>query len=203
MNNLFKLCRSLCMVTLFALSAVIQAMAAPELPDDIEWLTNDTDPVYASPEAKKGGTFRDSLLSFPATFRSVGPDSNNSFAGVLRSNQLGLIGIHPNTENIVPELATHWAFGKDKKTMYFKLNPKARWSDGKPVTAHDFAYTIEFMRSEFIVSPFYNDYYTREIDSVIVYDDHTLAVVGNEGQTGSSFEYSDRPDPPSFFRQTR
>lgn len=199
MNNLFKLCRSLCMVTLFALSAVIQAMAAPELPDDIEWLTNDTDPVYASPEAKKGGTFRDSLLSFPATFRSVGPDSNNSFAGVLRSNQLGLIGIHPNTENIVPELATHWAFGKDKKTMYFKLNPKARWSDGKPVTAHDFAYTIEFMRSEFIVSPFYNDYYTREIDSVIVYDDHTLAVVATKAKPDLHLNIPIGPTPRHFF----
>ena len=157
------------------------------------------DPVYASPEAKKGGTFRDSLLSFPATFRSVGPDSNNSFAGVLRSNQLGLIGIHPNTENIIPELATHWAFGKDKKTMYFKLNPKARWSDGKPVTAHDFAYTIEFMRSEHIVAPFYNDYYTREIDRVIVYDDHTLAVVGTKAKPDLHLHIPIGPTPRHFF----
>ena len=171
----------------------------PNFPEDIEWLTNDTDPVYASPEAKKGGTFRDSLLSFPATFRSVGPDSNNSFAGVLRSNQLGLIGIHPNTENIIPELATHWAFGKDKKTMYFKLNPKARWSDGKPVTAHDFAYTMEFMRSEFIVAPFYNDYYTREIDRVIVYDDHTLAVVGTKAKPDLHLHIPIGPTPRHFF----
>ena len=80
----------------------------------------------------------------------------------MRSNQLGLIGLHPNTENIIPEIATHWAFGADKKSMYFKLNPQARWSDGKPVTAQDFAYTIEFMRSEEIVAPWYNDYYTRD-----------------------------------------
>jgi microcin C transport system substrate-binding protein len=182
MIKLYKLWICCSLTILLVFSVPIAAWAAPELPEDIEWLTNDSDPVYASPEAKKGGTFRDSLLSFPATFRSVGPDSNNSFAGVLRSNQLGLIGIHPNTENIIPELATHWAFGKDKKTMYFKLNEKARWSDGKPVTAHDFAYTIEFMRSEFIVAPFYNDYYTREIDRVIVYDDHTLAVVGTKAK---------------------
>jgi microcin C transport system substrate-binding protein len=188
---------SLTMLLVFSIP--VAAWAAPELPEDIEWLTNDTDPVYASPEAKKGGTFRDSLLSFPATFRSVGPDSNNSFAGVLRSNQLGLIGIHPNTENIIPELATHWAFGKDKKTMYFKLNPKARWSDGKPVTAQDFAYTMEFMRSKFIVAPFYNDYYTRDIDRVIVYDDHTLAVFGTKAKPDLHLHIPIGPTPRHFF----
>ncbi len=193
----FWLRGSLTMLLVF--SVPVAAWAAPELPADIEWLTNDTDPVYASPEAKKGGTFRDSLLSFPATFRSVGPDSNNSFARVMQSNQLGLIGIHPNTENIIPELATHWAFGKDKKTMYFKLNEKARWSDGKPVTALDFAYTIEFMRSEFIVAPFYNDYYTREIDRIIVYDDYTLAVVGTKAKPDLHLHLNIGPKPRHFF----
>jgi len=199
MKYFYKLWLPMISATLliFALQTVVGA--APELPGDIEWLTNDTDPVYASPEAKKGGTFRDSLLSFPATFRSVGPDSNNSFARVMQSNQLGLIGIHPNSENIIPELATHWAFGKDKKTMYFKLNEKARWSDGKPVTAHDFAYTLEFMRSELIVAPFYNDYYTREIDRVIVYDDYTLAVVGTKAKPDLHLHIPIGPKPRHFF----
>ncbi len=172
---------------------------AAELPDDITWLTNMEDPLFASPDAKKGGTYRAALLSFPATFRLVGPDSNNSFAGVLRSNQLGLIGLHPNTESIIPEIATHWAFGADKKSMYFKLNPKARWSDGKPVTAQDFAYTIEFMRSEEIVAPWYNDYYTREIDKVIVFDDHTLAVVGTKAKPDLHLHLNLNPTPRHFF----
>ena len=173
--------------------------AASELPGEIEWLTNESDPLYASPDAKKGGTFRSSILSFPMTLRLVGPDSNSSFAGVLRSNQLGLIGIHPNTENIIPEIATHWAFGKDKKTMYFRLNPKARWSDGKPVTAHDFSYTLEFMRSKEIVAPWYNDYYTKEIDKVIVYDDHTLAVVATKAKPDLHLTLAVNPTPRHFF----
>ena len=28
------------------------------LPDGLEWLTNDEDPVFASPDAKRGGTLR-------------------------------------------------------------------------------------------------------------------------------------------------
>ena len=104
--------------------------------EDIQWLTNNADPLYASPAAKKGGTFRSAIKSFPLTFRTIGPDSNTEFRSAILGNQLSLTGLHPNTMNIIPELATHWAFGKDKKTMYFKLNPSARWSDGQPVTAH-------------------------------------------------------------------
>jgi microcin C transport system substrate-binding protein len=171
------------------------------LPGDLKWLTNNSDPQYASPEAKKGGTFRIAIKSFPLTFRTVGPDSNTTFRGAILGNQLSLIGLHPNTMNIVPELATHWAYGKDKKTMYFKLNPLARWSDGKPVTAHDFAYTLEFMRSKKIVAPWYNDYYTQEIDKVIVYDDHTLAVASTKAQPDLHLISGIGPIPRHFFGQ--
>ena len=198
MNQLCKFF-GLFISTLLVFGFVRIGFAAPELPGGIQWLTNESDPVYASPDAKKGGTFRSSILSFPMTLRLVGPDSNSSFAGVLRSNQLGLIGIHPNTENIIPEIATHWAFGEDKKTMYFKLNPKARWSDGKPVTAHDFSYTLEFMRSKEIVAPWYNDYYTKEIDKVIIYDDHTLAVVATKAKPDLHLTLAINPTPRHFF----
>jgi microcin C transport system substrate-binding protein len=198
MNKLFKFF-CLFISTMLVFLVIRSGFAASELPGEIEWLTNESDPLYASPDAKKGGTFRSSILSFPMTLRLVGPDSNSSFAGVLRSNQLGLIGIHPNTENIIPEIATHWAFGKDKKTMYFRLNPKARWSDGKPVTAHDFSYTLEFMRSKEIVAPWYNDYYTKEIDKVIVYDDHTLAVVATKAKPDLHLTLAVNPTPRHFF----
>ncbi len=175
------------------------ATAASALPEDIKWLTNESDPVFASPQARKGGIFKSAVLSFPLTFRVVGPDSNSGFRSAILDNQLSLIGIHPNTENIMPELATHWAFGKDKKTMYFKLNKNGRWSDGVPVSAHDFSYTLEFMRSKHIIAPWYNDYYTREIDKVIVYDDHTLAVVGTKAQPDLHLKIPIGPTPRHFY----
>ncbi len=147
-----------------------------KLPADIEWLTNDSDPVFASPEAVKGGHVNSYLSEFPPTFRIVGPDSNHSFRDVILNNNLTLIDIHPNTGNIIPELATHWAFDKDGRTMYFKLNPAARWSDGRPVTAMDFVYNKIFMRSKFIVAPYYNDYFTNIIEDIIAYDDYTIAI---------------------------
>ncbi len=168
-------------------------------PAGLKWLTNDTDPVFADPGAEKGGTLHLAIRSFPLTFRTVGPDSNAVFRGAILGNNLSLIGLHPNTMRIIPELATHWAFGKDRKTMYFKLNRKARWSDGTPVTAHDFAYTLVFMRSKKIVAPWYNDYFTREIDKVIVYDDYTLAVVGTKAAPDLHLKLSLSPTPRHYY----
>ncbi len=169
------------------------------LPENITWITNRDDPVFASPKAVKGGTIRSALLSFPMTFRVVGPDSNGGFAGPLRANQLSLINIHPNTGRIIPELATHWAFDDDKKTMYFKLDPDARWSDGKPVTARDYVYTLRFMRSEYIIAPWYNDYYTREIEKVIVYDDYTIGIRSTKAVPDLYLKLGLGPIPEHFF----
>jgi len=169
------------------------------LPKGLVWLTNDTDPVFSSPKAVKGGVLRTAILSFPMTFRTVGPDANGSFRSAVLDNQLSLINIHPNTGHIIPELATHWAFGADHKTMYFRLNKRARWSDGYPVTAWDFAYTLKFMRSKYIVAPWYNDYYTKEIDAVTVFDDYTLAVKSTKAQPDLYLRVAIAPTPEHFF----
>lgn len=147
------------------------------LPTNLVWHTNDSDPEFADPAAQRGGTLREFMLSFPLTLRVVGPDSNGSFAGYTRALNMNLVDRHPNTHNTIPALATHWAFGSDHKTVYFKLDPDARWSDDKPVTADDFVYLLEFMRSKFIVAPFQNEYFTTQITDIIKFDDHTIAVV--------------------------
>lgn len=169
------------------------------LPDNIEWITNKDAPVFSSPDAEKGGTFHQAILSFPMTFRTVGPDSNGSFRSAILDNQLNLINIHPNTGEIIPELATHWAFGDDKKTMYFRLNKDARWSDGTPVTSTDFKYALKFMRSEHIIAPWYNDYYTREIDEVTVYDEHTLSVKSTKAQPDLHLKLNLAPIPEHYY----
>jgi len=170
-----------------------------KLPDNIQWLTNDTDPVFASDNAEKGGIFRQAIMNFPMTFRVVGPDSNGSFRSAILDNQLSLMNIHPVTQRIIPELATHWGYGPDKKTMYFKLDPGARWSDGVPVTARDYLYTLAFMRSEHIVAPFYNDYYTREIESVTAFDDYTIAVKSTKAAPDLHLKLCISPTPEHFF----
>jgi len=169
------------------------------LPENIQWLTNESDPVFSSEKARKGGTLRLSIAGFPMTFRVVGPDSNGSFRSAILDNHLSLINIHPDTGRIIPELATHWAFGDDKKTMYFKLDREAQWSDQTPVTARDYAYTLEFMRSEHIMAPWYNDYYTKEIEAVMVYDDYTIGVRSTKADPDLYLKLGIGPLPAHYF----
>ena len=74
-----------------------------ELPEGLVWITNDEDPTFASPEAKRGGTLRLAMASFPLTLRRVGPDSNGGFAGFLRPNQMALVVFHPDTRRPMPQ----------------------------------------------------------------------------------------------------
>ena len=186
----------------FVITSVLQysiVFATQTLPEEIVWQTNNIEQRFGSANAKKGGKLHMAILSFPMTFRTVGPDSNGSFRGQILGNQLSLVGIHPNTEKIIPELATHWAFGKDKKTIYFKLDKNAKWSDGKPVTANDYTFTLEFMRSKHITAPWYNDYYSKEIDKVIVFDDYTIAVVGTKAEPDLHLKLPISPMPRHFY----
>ncbi|WP_421200986.1 extracellular solute-binding protein [Aeromonas enteropelogenes] len=146
------------------------------LPADLTWESNNTDPVYGDPAAKRGGTFHTFMTSFPLTLRVYGPDSNGGFAGYVRETNLPLIGTHPLTGNPMPLLANEWAFGPDNKTLYFRINPKARWSDGKPVTADDWLFALKMLRSKEINDPWYNNYYSTQITDVTKFDDHTLAI---------------------------
>jgi microcin C transport system substrate-binding protein len=147
------------------------------LPEGLEWLTNEDDPVFASPEAKRGGEYRTYITGFPLTLRGHGPDANSDqYVSVKRSMNLALLDLHPNTLKFIPSLATHWAFGTDGKTVYFKLDPRARWSDGEPVTADDYVFAREMRLSDFIVDPYGKNYFTTQIVNIAKHDDHTISV---------------------------
>ena len=138
------------------------------LPDGIVW------------DAIRGGTFNYPLGAYPLTFRLVGPNSNDAFAGWNRAFTMafGLVGRHPVTDNFIPMMATHWSVQEDQRTIYFRLDPDARFSDGESVTAEDYVFTWRMMQSEHIVDPFYNSYAAQYYESVDRIDDYTLRIVG-------------------------
>ncbi len=154
--------------------------APPVLPPDIRWETNNDEPLIGSPKALRGGTLRFELGVFPLTFRLMGPNSNDAFAAWNRLFTLnfGLVQRHPVTDRFIPMMATHWSVQDDQRTIYFRLDPDARFSDGRPVTADDYVFTWQMMRSEHIVDPFYNTYAKQYYASVDRIDDHTLRIVG-------------------------
>lgn len=176
------------------LTGCLYAQAAPE---EIPWETNLDDPPIGSPDAIKGGTYRDFMLGYPKTFRLFGPNSNEAFANWTRptSIDIGLVLRHPTTDNHIPALATHWHVANDHKTVYFKLDPDARWSDGEPITADDYLYAKDFLSSPLIRSPYHNQYMEDYIDDVVKLDDYTIKIVGKKSSWRALDDYSMSPVP--------
>lgn len=46
---------------------------------------------------------------------------------------------------ILPRAALSWESGEDGMSAVFHLNPEARWSDGEPVTARDWVFTVRLL----------------------------------------------------------
>ncbi|MBT3983695.1 MAG: ABC transporter substrate-binding protein [Bacteriovoracaceae bacterium] len=170
-------------------SSELYQISKTPLPSNLNWESNLTDPIYSSPNAVKGGSYNSFIDSFPLTLRVVGPDSNGGFAGVIRALQLSPTDYHPNTRKPIPILATEWAHSKDLTTIYYKLNKKAKWSDGKPLRVDDFIFALEMYKSKHIVAPWYNEYYTKNFAKIIKYDEHTMAVVGKNPKSSEDLHY--------------
>jgi microcin C transport system substrate-binding protein len=135
-------------------------------PEGLVWQTETNIEALGSPKAQRGGRITTHLAAFPLTLRQVGPDAASAFRRYLDENDLSLLISHPNDQRWLPLLATHWALAADGRTVYYRLNSAARWSDGKAITAADYEYTLAFMRSPHIRSPWSQDYYTRVIEAV-------------------------------------
>ena len=118
------------------------------------WDTNMTYPALGSAEAVRGGEFRMYLTDWPATLRLQGKDYNTEFNYRARDVcQESLLRVHPYTLEFVPWLATHWKISEDKSTYTFRINPAARWSDGKEVVAQDVVATWKLLMDERILMP--------------------------------------------------
>ncbi|WP_442890335.1 peptide ABC transporter substrate-binding protein [Congregicoccus parvus] len=62
---------------------------------------------------------------------------------ILRALLEGLVVVDPRTLEPRPGVARTWETSDDGLVYTFQLRPDARWSDGSPVTAHDFVRSFE------------------------------------------------------------
>lgn len=120
------------------------------------WTT--ADPGYlGDPNAVKGGTISMAMPNWPATLRMYGTTANTWLNYIMgpRHHLLYqcLVTSNPNTLEPMPQLASHWKISEDQKTFTFRINPKAHWSDGKPVTSDDVLATYKLIMDETTLAP--------------------------------------------------
>jgi oligopeptide transport system substrate-binding protein len=73
---------------------------------------------------------------------------------VVRALFDGLVDYDEKTVGPIPSLATHWDINENGTIWIFHLRQDAKWSDGKPINAHDFVYSWHRALSPEFAAPY-------------------------------------------------
>jgi microcin C transport system substrate-binding protein len=127
---------------------------------------------YADPAAKKGGTL---VLPGDGGYDTLNPFSLKGRSAFLLENLV----FESLTERSQDEPFTEYGLlaefiepSADGLSLTYRLNPKARFSDGRPVTAEDVVFSFTVLRSP-AASPFFR-YYYQDIQAVEALDRLTV-----------------------------
>ena len=132
--------RFLAMLAIVAAGALMAATRFPgqgwkELPDPC-----------ASPYAQPGGTLVYAGSIPPNSFNGY-LDNNTFTAMVFALLYPAMLNLDTRTGDYGPGLADWWEISDDKTRYTFHIDPRAKWSDGSPVTGHDVKATFDEIKN--------------------------------------------------------
>ncbi len=148
-------------------------------------------------ESRVDAGIRDGILHInnATEIQSLDP---HTITGVPESNVIaslfeGLTGVDPDGLSAVPAVARAWDVSEDETVYTFYLREDAAWSNGDPVTAHDFLFSFERILSPNLASQYasmlfpikgareFNEGETDDFSEVgaRALDDHTLEITLN------------------------
>ena len=150
-------------------SHAFAAFGAPKYPRNFDHFE------YADPKAPKGGTLRLKNPDRRTSFDKYNPFTTrgNSPAGlvILAFETLAVLsGDEPQT--MYGLLAEELLVAPDKSSITFRLNPKARFSNGEPVTAEDVKFSFDSLSGK-LASPAYQSAFAG-VSAAVVLDERTI-----------------------------
>ncbi|MGL4241817.1 MAG: extracellular solute-binding protein, partial [Beijerinckiaceae bacterium] len=142
----------------------------PALPRDFTHL------AYANPKAPKGGRL---VVGPLGTFDSMNPYiARGAVPEVSPGSGLNTLVVQPLMMRSLDEPFTLYGLvaetietGPDRSWVEFRLNPKAAFADGKPITAEDVKFTFELLREK--GRPAQRNAY-RRVKDIAVKDERTI-----------------------------
>ena len=180
-SGLSKACLALSVLILFIGFASPLALAdysTVEI-DGRTWTTNDNFEPIGSPDAVHGGELRTNIPNFLPTLRRDGPNSNlTTITDIYSLTHEFLLSIHPETLEWLPRLASHWIIEEkeDHQVFWYRIDERARYSDGTPVTADDVVASYEHIVDPDIKDPMSANLYTDYYEKPIAHDDRVVSV---------------------------
>ncbi len=127
----------------------------------VGWTTANPGPL-GDPKAVRGGTMLTNMPDWPENLRVYGIASNTYLNSIVEGLCYeSLLSMNPNTLEFVPSLASHWKISDDKLRFSFRLDPRAKWSDGSPVTTADVMATFNLIMDETLQEPMARELLSR------------------------------------------
>lgn len=138
---------------------------------------------YVNPEAPKGGSIR---MAASGTFDSLNPYTNKGtpVTGIGLIYDTLMTQSRDEAFSLYPLAAESAEKAVDNSSITFNLNPRARFHDGKVITADDVKHTFKLLTQK--GHPFYRSYYS-DVESVTVISDRRVRF---------NFKHSDNPELP-------
>lgn len=121
------------------------------------------------------------MLAFGTGLRTLTPlVSADAYASEVQAYIIeSLLVRDPDTLEWRGLVAEDWSVADDGMTITFRLRRDVSFSDGQPLTAHDVAFTFDFIMNEAIAAPRSRAYLSR-IERVTALDDHSVEFVFTE-----------------------
>ncbi len=160
--------------------------ACPDIPENSkESLEGEFDPIAAK-DARTCGVINLWGSSMPKSLNYW--EDPNSFTGEVAGLLFEpLVVLHSTQDRPVGALASQWETSPDGKTYTFKLNPKAKWSDGKPVTAYDVQFYYDVIMNPKHLTPIFKVGLSR-FDRPVVMDSLTVAITAKQAHWENFWE---------------
>lgn len=158
-----------CEVTIIPSSPLSASQAA-----QLQWQRGEGAPPMGDIRAKRGGVLRVSNVGpYPANFLAFGSPAPQFFHyNLFTCINVPLVRQHPATGEVVPGLAESWT--QEGRILHFRLHHQARYSNGKPLRAADFALGVA-LRAKAGKDGVWQEI-VRLIEKVEIRGDHELSV---------------------------
>jgi peptide/nickel transport system substrate-binding protein len=151
---------------------VQESKSAQELDLGVTVVTDETDVTI--PRTNLGGEYRNVATSDAVSFHPylTSDSASGGYQGLVYTG--GLLRLHENTLEYIPNMAESYTISDDGLTFTFKLREGMKWSDGQPITAHDFKWTYDQ-----VIKPENGYPYLDQLQFITSYealDDYTLQI---------------------------
>ena len=172
-----------------------------EIAELISWETNNDINIIGDANAIKGDTLK--FLAgdvFPNTLRAFGKETRSQLNGVIEYMVYeSLLNFDAETFEIEPVLATHWRVLSDSMTYLFRIDPNAKFSDGRNVTARDVVATYDILTDEGHGDPNVYTFWTEKFERPVAESKYIVSIKSKKKEWRNIYSLAGLYIYPSYY----